>query len=171
MQRSAIDLAVLVTVFLGAQAAPAETALERGRYLAEIMLCADCHSPPTEAGPDLTRAFAGGLGFEVPGLGIFWAPNLTPAKTGLADWSEAEIVTAIRTGVRPDDRLLAPIMPTRFFAALTDDDAVAIARYLRSLAPIENLVPAPAAPGESAAAPYLTMVVPGAPRPGAAPKF
>ena len=148
------------------QSAGAEPAIERGRYLVEIMLCADCHSPQTEEGPNLSLALTGGLGFEVPGLGIFWAPNLTPAATGLGGWSEEEIVTALRTGIRSDGRVLAPIMPYRFFASLTDEDASAIARYLQSVPPVENAVPEPVEPGGAANAPYLTMVVPSTPPSG-----
>lgn len=143
----------------------ADSPVERGKYLVQIMLCADCHSPQlAEGGPDLARALSGGLGFEMPGLGIFWAPNLTPAETGLAAWTEADIVAAIRAGVRPDGRELAPIMPSAFFASLTDEDAAAIARYLQSIPPIENKVPDPVGPGGKAEAPYMTMVVPTAPK-------
>lgn len=155
----------IVATVLAPQNAAADPTIKRGEYLTQIMLCADCHSPHTkEGGPDLTRALSGGLGFEVPGLGIFWAPNLTPADSGLAEWSDDDIVTAIRTGVRPDGRELAPIMPAAFFAALTDADAHAIARYLKSVEPIENKVPDPVGPGGNAEAPYLTMVVPTVPK-------
>lgn len=160
MRINSIMIVAAHLAFVTGQAAHSDPVVDRGEYLTKIMLCADCHSPQTETGPDLSRAYSGGLGFELPGLGIFWAPNLTPATTGLAGWSEDEIVTAIRTGERPDGRVLAPIMPTRFFAALSDEDAYAIARYLRSLDPIEHAVPAPVAPGGTAAAPYLRMVVP-----------
>ena len=154
-----------IAALMGGPIAVADSSVDRGRYLVQIMLCADCHSPLSEeGGPDLTRALAGGLGFEMPGLGIFWAPNLTPDQTGLAEWSEEEIVTAIRTGVRPDGRELAPIMPSGFFASLTDDDAAAIARYLKSIPPIEHKVPDPVGPGGKAEAPYMTLVVPTAPK-------
>jgi hypothetical protein len=37
--------------------------------------------------------------------------NLTPDKeTGLGNWTKEQIVTAIQTGVRPDGRILSPIM-------------------------------------------------------------
>lgn len=97
----------------------------------------------------------------MPGLGVFYPPNLTPdVETELGGWSEAEIVAAIRTGVRPDGRALAPIMPWRSYAALTDDDAVALARFLKALPPVANAVPAPAADDAPAPAPYLAMVMP-----------
>ena len=60
------------------------------------------------------------MGFEIPGLGVFYGPNLTPDKeTGLGSWSKQQIVTALQTGKRPDRRVLAPIMPWRAFAKLT----------------------------------------------------
>jgi mono/diheme cytochrome c family protein len=87
----------------------------RGEYLATIMDCGGCHTPGALAGePDAARPLAGSnIGFQIPGVGIFYPPNLTPdAETGLGSWSEREIVTAVRTGVRPDGRVLAPICRT-----------------------------------------------------------
>lgn len=90
--------------------------------------------------------FLGGsdVGFEVPDLGIFVGPNLTPDKdTGLGSWTPDEIVTTIQTGVRPDGRMLVPVMPWRAYAGLTKSDAAAIVDYLRSLPPVTNKVPGP----------------------------
>ena len=96
-----------------------------------------------------------------PGLGIFYPPNLTPdPETGLGGWSEAEIATAIRTGVRPDGRELAPMMPWRSYAALTDEDALAVAAYLKSLPPVRHAVPPPTGPDAKAPAPYLGVIMP-----------
>jgi hypothetical protein len=52
------------------------------------------------------------------------------------------------TGKRPDGRELAPIMPWRDLANLSDGDARSIALYLRNLPPISNKVPGPFGPGE-----------------------
>jgi len=147
--------------------APAETAavdpVERGAYLLRIAGCNDCHTPGHLLGnPDFTRAYSGGnVGFFMPGLGYVFAPNLTPdAETGLGTWTEDQIVTAMRTGVRPDGRVLAPIMPWPGLAALTDEDAYAMAAYLKSLAPIANQVPPITAATEPAPGYYMTVVVP-----------
>ena len=60
------------------------------------------------------------VGFELPGLGVFHGPNLTPDKaTGLGNWTDAQVVAAIQQGHRPDGRMLAPIMPYHAFANLT----------------------------------------------------
>ena len=140
----------------------AERQIERGRYLAAIMDCAGCHNkgsfgPNPQEGP----LQGGTIGFEVPGLGVFYPPNLTPhAETGLGRWTDQEIADAVRRGRRPDGRELAPAMPWPAYAALTDEDARALAAYLKSLPPSDNQVPAPG-PKERAPRPYMT-VVPGA---------
>src|SRR5690242_15769831 len=102
----------------------------RGKYLVTIMGCNDCHTPGYFFGkPDMTRFLGGSdVGFEIPGLGVFHGPNLTPdPETGLGKWSPQEIIAAITKGQRPDGRVLAPIMPWHAFANLTDGDTRAIA--------------------------------------------
>lgn len=135
----------------------------RGKYLATIMDCTGCHTAGALIGqPDPKRLLAGSeIGFAVPGLGVFYPPNLTPDRdTGLGAWSAAEIVAAVRKGERPDGRMLAPMMPWPSYAALSDADARALAAYLKSLPPVRNQAPAPVGPGETPASPYLTLVVP-----------
>ncbi len=51
-----------------------------------------------------------------------------------------QIVTAIRTGKRPDGSELSGVMPSPSFAHLTDDDANAIAAFLKSLPPVHNKI-------------------------------
>ena len=67
---------------------------------------------------------------------------------------------AVRKGVRPDGRMLAPVMPWHSYAALTDKDARDLARYIKGMAPVRNAVPALAGPDATPTAPYLTVVVP-----------
>jgi len=131
---------------LSATATRADERTERGQYLVTVTGCGDCHTPGHLLGkPDTARALAGSeVGFEIPGLGVFHGPNLTPdSATGLGSWTEEQIVAAIRTGKRPDGRVLAPVMPWMSLARLTDADALAIAAYLKSLPPVPNKVPGP----------------------------
>lgn len=124
----------------------------RGKYLATISGCNDCHTPGSFFGKrDMAKTLSGSeVAFEIPGMGAFVGPNLTPDKeTGLGNWSVDQIVAALRTGKRPDGRELAPIMPWRDLASLTDADARSIALYLRNLPPIANKVPGPFGPGET----------------------
>lgn len=132
-----------------AQAADAKAM--RGKYLVTAMGCSDCHTAGALMGqPDMKRVLAGSnIGFPIPGLGTFYGANLTPDRdTGLGKWSEAEIATAIRTGKRPDGRILAPAMPWMSFSNLTVSDAQSIAAYLKTLKPIRNKVAGPFGPDE-----------------------
>jgi mono/diheme cytochrome c family protein len=124
--------------------------------------CTDCHTPGYFLGkPDMNRYLGGSeVGFEIPSLGIFYGPNLTPDKeTGLGNWTDAQIATAIRQGKRPDGRELAPVMPWHAFAALTDPDTQAIIAYLRSIKPVSNKVPGPFGPTEKPSS-FVMQVVP-----------
>jgi mono/diheme cytochrome c family protein len=154
----------LATTALAVDAVAAGDAA-RGEYLATIMVCGDCHSGRFADGDiDPALYLAGGsAGFEIPGMGVFWPPNLTPdPKTGLGDWSAGDIAAAIRDGVRPDGRVLAPIMPYAFYRVLTDTDVADLVAYLQSVAPVEHQVPAPIGSTEAAAAPYYAVIVPAA---------
>lgn len=132
-------------------AAAAGRQVQRGKYLVSVIPCTDCHTPGTLLGkPDMKRYLGGSdVGFEVPGLGIFYGPNLTPDKdTGLGNWTNEQIATAITTGKAPDGRQLAPPMPVESFKNLTHADALAIAAYLKTLPPIKNRVPGPFGPSQ-----------------------
>jgi hypothetical protein len=92
-------------------------------------------------------------------MGVFYPPNLTPdAETGLGKWSDAEIITAFTTGMRPDGRQLAPMMPWMSYAHINADDASALVAYLRSLPPVKHKVPGPFAASDKPAAPYFTVI-------------
>jgi mono/diheme cytochrome c family protein len=147
-----------------------EDPVKRGEYLVSQMGCGDCHTPGHFLGkPDMSKALAGSdVGFEVPELGFFWGPNLTPDKdTGLGNWSEAQILLALREGTRPDGRKLAPTMPWMAYAKLRDEDAKAIVAYLKSLAPIANKSTGPFGPSETPTAPYQKIIFPAPPAPAA----
>lgn len=159
----------LITAFsfafgLAATTASAETAIERGEYLSHVMVCVECHTPGLLSGGERGADLAGSeVGYGIPFLGVFHGPNLTPdEETGLGTWSVDEIVTAIRTGERPDGRILAPAMPWRSFAKMTDEDAYALVAYLQSLDPVSNQVPGPFGPTETPTSFYYNFVMPSA---------
>ena len=144
-----------------AQAADPAT-IARGKYLVTIASCTDCHTPGYFLGkPDFSRALSGSeVGFEIPELGVFYGPNLTPDKgTGLGAWTDEQIATAITTGIVPTGRQLAPIMPWRAFGTLTKQDAMAIVDYLRTLPAVSNKVPGPFGPQEKPTS-FVMKVVP-----------
>jgi mono/diheme cytochrome c family protein len=137
--------------------------VKRGEYLVMAGACADCHTPGVMLGkPEMEKLLSGGnVGFEMPTVGFFFPPNLTPDdETGLGKWSEADIAKAIRQGMRPDGRQLIPIMPYGWYSKLTEEDALAMAAYLKSLKPISNKVPGPFGANETPTGPYQTIVFP-----------
>jgi len=154
-------LGVALGVSLGSAHA-ASRQVERGKYLLNIIPCTDCHTPGALLGhPDMKRYLGGSdVGFEVPGLGVFYGPNLTPDKdTGLGKWTTQQIATAITTGKRPDGRMLAPPMPAEWFHHMTKADALAIAAYLKTLPPVKNKVPGPFGPTQKPTS-FVMQVVP-----------
>ena len=78
--------------------------------------------------------------------------NLTPdTDTGLGYWSEKELFNALRTGVKPDGKVLLPPMPWPNTAVLSDADLNAVVAYLQSLSPVKHAVPNAVAPDRAAA--------------------
>jgi len=162
----AVAAVSLATAFINpvvSSSARADDNVTRGAYLASIMDCGGCHNTGAfTPKPNLETPLSGSdIGFEVPGLGIFYPPNLTPdKKTGLGNWTDEQVVAAFTTGVRPDGRQLAPAMPWMSYGHITKDDAMALAAYLRSLKPVEHQVPGPFGAQQKATAPYMTVKMP-----------
>jgi mono/diheme cytochrome c family protein len=168
--RASHAVVAIAMLFANVDASAQTEEIARGKYLANFGGCNDCHTPGYFFGkPDMERYLGGSeVGFEIPDLGVFHGPNLTPDKeTGLGTWTRAQIVTSLKTGVRPDGRILAPIMPWRAFATMTSNDLTAIAAYLQSLKPVKNKVPGPFGPKETPTS-FVMKIVP--PTGGAPPR-
>jgi mono/diheme cytochrome c family protein len=135
-------LALTTVALFACGSAQAETLVERGAYLVTgIGACGNCHSPQHPDGTLAGPALSGGMALIQPGFTAY-PPNLTPdGPTGLGNWSEDQIVVALREGRTPSGQLLRPPMPILLYRGLSDHDAHAIAAYLRSLAPVRNAVP------------------------------
>lgn len=122
--------------------------IARGAYLAmNVTGCIACHSEvePSQPGDPVVPGREGsGRDWGVIPLfpGRVRAANLTPdPETGIGRWTDGEILRAMREGIGRDGRALMPMMPYPVFAqTLSDDDALAIVAYLRSLRPIRNAV-------------------------------
>jgi mono/diheme cytochrome c family protein len=88
------------------------------------VMCPLCHSPdgkPPLVGQDFGKGSP---------IGTLYAPNLTPAGE-IGDWSDGEVIRAIRGGIHKSGRPLL-IMPAEVFRHLSDEDVQAIVSYLRS---------------------------------------
>jgi mono/diheme cytochrome c family protein len=114
--------------------------VSRGEYIVRnVAVCGHCHAADPQKNPD--GPLSGGMAFKDWRLGTICAANLTPdSATGLGRWTEAEIVRAIRNGEDREGHLVAPVMPYEWFHEMSDRDALAVARYLKSLAPVRNAV-------------------------------
>lgn len=84
-----------------------------GHYLS--ISCRSCHGPNLSGNSSRSSPSA----------------NLTP--TGIGSWSEADFVRTLRTGKRPDGKVLHESMPWRQAGMMTDDELHAIWLYLRSV--------------------------------------
>ncbi|MBO9127759.1 MULTISPECIES: c-type cytochrome [unclassified Rhizobium] len=109
--------------------------IARGEYLTIAADCAACHT--TKGG----KPFAGGLAFKLP-FGTIYSPNITPDKAvGIGDWSDAEFVRAMRSGVGKHGEDLYPAFPYTSYALLSTDDVLAIKAYLTTLTPVAEPAP------------------------------
>lgn len=119
---------------------PEAKLVARGAYLANAAACLVCHTAVGPTGPDLANLGAGGLEMKEK-FGVWRSPNITPDKgTGIGNWTDEQIATAIREGLRPDGTQLSPMMPYLNYNGLTDEDVKGIVAFLRTLKPIERQV-------------------------------
>lgn len=151
------------------EATPAR--LARGEYLAlHVVDCLLCHSEgrfdrygiPRVPGTEGKGGFVFGKSFGIPGT--LPARNITPdPETGLGQWTDGEILRAMREGVDRHGDALFPMMPYAAYHEMSDEDARSIVTYLRSLKPIRNAV------AKKKIDFPVNLLVKGAPKPVAGP--
>ncbi len=117
--------------------------LERGTYLMNsIVACGNCHvrrDKDWRPLPDL--GLSGGMVFDEEDFKAY-ARNITPdLESGIGKWSDAQVIRAIREGIRPDGTLIGPPMPIEFYRGMSDADAQAIVAYLRAQPAVKHTVP------------------------------
>jgi len=104
--------------------------VKRGRELAAIGNCSDCH---TQRGG---KSFAGGVAVPTP-FGTIFSCNITPdSETGIGRWSEAAFRRAMRSGVDRDGRHLYPTFPYDHFTNVSDEDDAALYAFLMTREPV-----------------------------------
>ena len=107
----------------------------RGAYLVEgLGHCGMCHSPINVlGGTSQSEAFKGGL---IP-MQNWYAPSLTSNReAGLGEWSIKDITDLLVTGISARGVVYGPMAEVAYNSLqyLTDDDARAMAVYLKSIA-------------------------------------
>jgi mono/diheme cytochrome c family protein len=103
--------------------------VSRGRDLAAIGNCNDCHT--VRGGQN----FAGGLPVPTP-FGTIYSSNITPdPETGIGRWSEAAFRRAMRSGVNREGQHLYPTFPYDHFTNVSDEDDTALYAFLMTRQP------------------------------------
>lgn len=150
-----IALATLSFLVLAGQAHAASgrdtPIIERGRYLAQVSGCNDCHTPgymPAEGKvPEKLWLTGSSVGFQGP-WGTTYPTNL---RLTMHQMSEAQWLVRARQPMRPP-------MPWFNLKAMTDKDLVALYRYIRALGPAGEPVPVAVGPGQPVATPYFEFM-------------
>lgn len=136
-------VSAMAVVALASTSVYAKTPLERGTYLMKsIVACGNCHTPKTAKGmPDKAREFAGSLVADEK-IMTAYAPNISmDKKTGIGNWTDKQIISAIREGKRPDGSLIGPPMPIHLYSRMSDTDVKALLAYMRNVKPVTNTTP------------------------------
>ena len=98
--------------------------VKRGRDLAAIGNCSDCHTAPGG------KTLAGGLAVPTP-FGAIYSSNITPdPDSGIGRWSEAAFQRAMRSGVDRGGHHLYPTFPYDHFTNVSDEDDRALYAFL-----------------------------------------
>jgi mono/diheme cytochrome c family protein len=98
-----------------------DTTAVYGQYMANIAGCTGCHGAGLSGGP-------------IPGAPPSFPPaaNLTPSGQ-LKDWTEAQFIQTIRTGVDPSGHPLLTQMPWKRFGGMSDDELKAIWAFVHTV--------------------------------------
>ncbi len=145
--------------------------VKRGELLVAAVGCSDCHSPKkmTPEGPvaDMDRflsghpasnilapydketaksyvLFSADFTAAIGPWGTSFSANLTPDPTGIGSWTEEQFFNAIKKGKwkgMEGNRPLLPPMPWEQYKNFPDEDISAIFAYLKTLKPVNNVVP------------------------------
>lgn len=146
-----------------------EQSIARGEYLVLVQDCDDCHTPKiiTDHGPvpDMEKRFMGfPAGREIPEIpnsqdwvfmspdlmaaagpwGVTFSANITPHETGIGNWTYEHFKKSFTEGKHKgldNSRAVLPPMPWQNKKYMDEKDVRAIYDYLKSIEPIDNLVP------------------------------
>ena len=121
---------------------------EYGKYLVNIAGCFDCHTESDKGEYNMSKSFAGGGKFQLPG-GILISSNITPdVNTGIGNWTKEQFIARFKS-MDPDSTQPAALnimedyntaMPWTMYAGMSKEDLSAVYEYLRTIKPISNSV-------------------------------
>lgn len=155
------------------------TVIEKGKQLVTIIGCNDCHSVKIITAKGLVidslhmlsghpaneklvpydkKVLTSYILFTINSTasvgpwGTSFAANLTPDQTGIGNWTEEQFLVAMKKGKwkgQENGRDLLPPMPWQGYSLMPDEDIKAIFAYLKSIKPVNNVVPMAIAPGSN----------------------
>jgi mono/diheme cytochrome c family protein len=116
-----------------------------GEYIMTMADCANCHSPLSPQGPDMSRMLAGGHVFDAGHFKVA-AANISPdLETGIGSWTEERFLTKF-TQYRKKEAYdfkagdQNTVMPVVEIGGMTDEDLKALFAYIKTVKPHVNLV-------------------------------
>jgi mono/diheme cytochrome c family protein len=108
----------------------------RGKYIFGAAAGCGCHTAPKQP------LNAGGRKYDGP-FGTVYSSNITPdPTTGIGKWTDEQIITATRSGLRPNGERLLPVHPYTVFNGMAAQDLKDLVAYLRSVPPVNRATPA-----------------------------
>lgn len=103
--------------------------IARGRHLAVIRGCTDCHG----------KVLSGMKMMDNPAMGTISASNLTGGQGGIGGfYTVTDWVRAIRHGVNGNGKAIV-MMPSHLYYDLSESDITALVSYLQQLPAIDNV--------------------------------
>jgi len=130
-------LAFLVLAAALPAAAQTREQIARGKYIFGAAAGCACHTLPKGGALN-----AGARKYDGP-FGTVYSSNITPdPANGIGKWTDAQIITAIRAGRRPNGERLIPVHPYTVFNGMAEQDLQDVVAYLRSVPPVNKPVPA-----------------------------
>ena len=114
-----------------------------GKYYAQNLECFSCHSADFKTNdflnPEKSEGYFGGGNKPLNRKGqVILTSNLTPHETGINKYTEEEFIKTLRFGLMKDQNPLRyPMVP---YPHLTEYEAGAIFKYLKTIEPIDNKI-------------------------------
>ena len=111
----------------------------RGKFLVNLIGCADCHTPVDSQHNAIAGMEFGGGQILQTAWGKAASANITPDPSGIPYYDEAMFIKAMRTG-EVGSRELNKLMPWPVLRNLSDQDLAGIFAYLKTLKPVHHRV-------------------------------
>jgi mono/diheme cytochrome c family protein len=137
VRRSGVAALTLVALLATASAAAGQDReqIARGKYVFGAAAGCACHTAPKEPLNSGARKYDGPFG-------TVYSSNITPdPTTGIGKWTDEQIITAIRSGRRPNGERLIPVHPYTVFNGMAERDLKDVVAYLRSVPPVNKPTP------------------------------